>query len=110
MYSNIRGLKGKKTSLIDILHENNPQLFLLTETQLRANTGIKIDGYTFYGRKREGKVGGGVAIFVRNDIRSNTAPHISDRNSEIMWVSVRRKKLPPILIGVYYGKQDSAPQ
>ena len=74
---------------------------------MRTNTDIKINGYTFYGRKREGGIGGGVGIIVRNDILHKTAPHISNRNLEIMWISVRRKNLPPLLIGTYYGKQES---
>ena len=107
MYANIRGLKGKKSSLSEILHENEPHIFLLTETQLRTNTGINFNNYIFFGRKREGKVGGGVGILVRNDIKRNVAPHTTERNLEIQWVSVRRKCLPPLYIGTYYGKQET---
>ena len=107
MYSNIRGMKGKKNSLTEILHDHDPHLYLLTETQLRSNIGMKIDGYSFYSRKREGKVGGGVGILVRNDILNHTAPHISDRNIELMWISLRTKEKCPIMIGVYYGQQES---
>ena len=53
------------------------------------------------------KKGGGVGILVRNDIRNNVAVHISNRNIEIMWVSVRRKNLTPFIAGIYYGKQES---
>ena len=107
MYSNIRGMKGKKNSLTEILHDNDPQIYLLTETQLRSDTGMKIDGYNFYSRKREGKSGGGVGILVRNDIVNKTAPHISDRNIEMMWISLRTKGERPLMIGVYYGQQES---
>ena len=75
MYANIRGIKGKIASLITVLDDIQPHVFLLTETQLRADTGINIPNYTFYGRKREGKVGGGVGILVRNDIKNYTATH-----------------------------------
>ena len=80
MYTNIRGIKGKLTSLRQILLENSPHVFLITETQMRSNTGISINGYTFFTRKREGKTGGGVGILVRNDIRSSIAAHPSARN------------------------------
>ena len=60
MYANVRGLKGKKASLTEILQENKPLQFLVTEIQLRCDTVIKFDGYTFCSRKREGKIGGGV--------------------------------------------------
>ena len=107
MYTNIRGIKSKKNSLIEILHDCDPHLFFLTETQLRSNVGINIEGYKFYGRKREGKNGGGVGILVRNDILNKTAPHISNRNTEMMWVSVHRNRSKPLFLGVYYGQQES---
>ena len=107
MYSNIRGLKGKKTSLLEILHENKPDVFLLTETQARSNINEQIDSYIIFGRKREDKTGGGVAILIHNDLRSNITLHVSDRNIEIMWVSIRRKSCVPFFIGTYYGKQES---
>ena len=87
MYTNIRGLKGKTPSLAAILHEHQPQLFLLTETLLKSDTGLKIKGYTMYSRARKSGAGGGVAILVRNDVLKHVAPHISDRDTEIIWVS-----------------------
>ena len=90
-----------------ILLEHSPHLFLITETQLQSNSGIRFHGYTYYGRVREGKNGGGVAILARNDIRPNISIHQTERNIEIIWVSVRRKNMPPIMIGTYYGKQEA---
>ena len=107
MYTNIRGLKGKKTSLTEVLQGKKPQIFLITETQLRSDTGITIENYVFYGRKRENGIGGGVGVLVRKDICQCVAPHISERKIEMMWLSIRRKHLPPLMVGVYYGKQES---
>ena len=107
MYTNIRGMKGKKNGLTEILHDKDPHIFLLTETQLRSNVGMQIEGYQFFCRKREGKNGGGVGILVKNEIRDKIIPHISDRPIEIMWISVRRGNSLPLFIGVYYGKQES---
>ena len=107
MYANIRGLKGKISSLTEIIHEHDPHIFLLTETQLRSNTGINIKGYTLFSRIRTNAPGGGVAILVKNDILKYVAPHISDRDTELMWVSIRRKQQMPIFVGSYYGKQET---
>ena len=107
MYANIRGMKGKKNSVIEILHDKDPHIFLLTETLLKSNTGMQIDGYKFFGRKREGKSGGGVGILVKNDIADKVIPHISERPIEMMWLSVRRNQIEPLFIAVYYGKQES---
>ena len=69
-------------------------------------TKIQIQGYSFCGRSRiNGK--GGVGILVRNDVMSHVTPHDSQRELELMWISVRRKNQNPLYIGVYYGKQET---
>ena len=107
MYTNIRGLKGKRSSLIEQLNAEQPHLFLLTETLLPTNFDVQIEGYTFFSRPRTGKLGGGVAILARDDICKNLIPHISDRNIEMVWVSYKVKKCSPLFIGCYYGKQET---
>ena len=100
-------LKGKISSLTEIIHEHDPHIFLLTETQLRSNTGLNIKGLTMYSRIRNNGQGGGVAILVKNEILKYVAPHISDKDAELMWVSIRQKQQIPIFVGAYYGKQES---
>ena len=107
MYSNIRGLKGKRSSLIEQLHAEKPNFFLLTETLLTSDLDILIEGYTFFGRSRQERTGGGVGILVRNDTLNYTIPHVTDRDIEIIWVSYKREKHKPTFIGCYYGKQES---
>ena len=106
MYVNIRGIKGKRSSLIETLHSENPHIFLLTETLLPTNKGVNIDGYTFYGRARPNGKGGGTAILVRNDVKHLTTPHVSERDLEIIWIAIKRRE-EPLFIGCYYGKQES---
>ena len=67
---------------------------------LNDMTKIQIQGYSFCGRSRiDGK--GGVGILVRNDVMSHVTPHDSQRELELMWISVRRKNQNPLYIGVY---------
>ena len=70
-------------------------------------SSIKLEGYTFFSKVRENKAGGGVGIFIDNEVKQNIAPHTSPRNLEIIWISVKRKNSRPLFIGVYYGKQES---
>ena len=56
LYANVRGFKSKIKSINQILLEQRPHLFMITETQLRSNTGISLEGYSFYGRKRDIKI------------------------------------------------------
>ena len=74
---------------------------------MRSNVSEKIDGYTLFSRVREDKNGGGVAILVRDDIKSFVTPHIPDRNIELIWVFVHRRNKTPLFIGSYYGKQET---
>ena len=97
MYTNIRGLKGKRSSLIEQLNAEQPHLFLLTETLLPTNFNVQIEGYTFFGRARTGKHGGGVAVLARDDICDSIIPHISDRDIEMIWVSYKVKKMPTLV-------------
>ena len=74
---------------------------------MRSNISDKIDGYTLFSRVREDKNGGGVAILVRDDIKSFVTPHIPDRNIELIWVFVHKRNKRPLFIGSYYGKQET---
>ena len=107
MYANVRGLKSKLSGLKEVLYDHNPHVFLLTETQLKSNVGLSIKGYTIYNKIRSKGPGGGVSILVRNDVTKHVAPHISERDIELVWISVRKKDTNPVFIGSYYGKQES---
>ena len=104
----MRGLKSKMPGTKDLLADIKPTIALFTETHLPDNKGIKIDGYTFFGKAREDKPGGGVGICVANNMKSVVSPHHTHRDLEIVWVSIHRPGQPPIAVGVYYGKQESA--
>ena len=107
MYTNIRGLRHKRPSLIEVLESEKPDLFLITETLLSADTNIEIEGYTFISKARLNQSGGGIGILIANHRKTVLTPHTSDRPIEILWVSLRRKKDKPVFIGCYYGKQES---
>ena len=107
MYANVRGLKGKARSITDVSVELKPDIILLAETHLKHNKGVRINGYTFFGRPRTEGAGGGVGVLVSNNRKGIVAPHTTTREIEMSWVSLRRNKDKPIYIGIYYGKQES---
>ena len=92
---------------MEILGEIKPQLALFTETMLKSQCGLQLDGFTFIGRSREKKSSGGVGILVNDEIKNVITPHETTKDIELIWVSVRRRQQKPIYIGVYYGKQES---
>merc|ERR1712228_531851 len=99
--------KGKRTSLMEHIDTENPHMFLLTETLLPTNCNVAIPGYSFFGRNRQDKKGGGVGVLVRNDVKNMVIPHTSERPVEMIWLSIRRTNNSPLFIGCYYGKQES---
>ena len=107
MYTNARGIRGKKPSLTEITQNLKPHIVTICETQLKSEGGFEIEGYMMFGKTRKQKNGGGVAILIRDDMKRYIAPHISESELEILWVSMRRKLSCPLYIGVYYGKQES---
>lgn len=90
-----------------VLAEVKPDVALMTETHLTEDRGVIVEGYTFFGKSRTKGKGGGVGIFIKSDLKSTMAPHYTQRDLEILWLSVSRKCAKPIYIGVYYGKQET---
>ena len=70
MYANIRGVRGKRAALIEILESEKPEFFLLTETLLPPGMNLQIEKYVFFGKSRIGQKGGGVGILVRNELKT----------------------------------------
>ena len=89
MYANVRGIEGKRCSAIEHFDHKNPDVVLLTETLLPTNMNMDFPGYVFLSRARKKGKGGSVAILVRDELKNTIIPHISERNIEIMWISVR---------------------
>ena len=107
LYANVRGIKSKMPCIKNVFSETKPDIALFTETHLTEDKGVSVEGYTFFGRPRTTGKGGGVGIFVKNDKKTVIAPHYSDRELEIIWVSVSRESETPLYIGAYYGKQET---
>ena len=82
-YANVRGLVGKIASVKEVLSDTDASIVCVTETHLSENKGIIVDGYSFFGKAREGKSGGGVGIFVKNALKQIASPHYSPRDIEI---------------------------
>ena len=107
LYANMRGIRSKVVCLTNTLCEVNADVGLFCETFLTENKGIKMDGYTFFGRARTEGKGGGVGISVRNDRKALFSPHYTERPLELIWVSVALPNEKPLYVGVYYGLQES---
>lgn len=100
---NINGLSNKIHDIYYILTSEHIHVLALSETHLdprTENTELYIRGYRLYRRDRDSQ-GGGVALYVQNQIPSYKRDDLSLLEIEIIWVEIQ---LPgkPILVGSCY--------
>ena len=72
MQINSRGLMNKIDHLRDIINYSYPDIILLCETWLNARTTelVEINGYKLVSKHRVDRIGGGVAILLKRELRS----------------------------------------
>ena len=109
LHYNVRGLIGKQHDLSRLLHglgyKGGIPIVTLNETWLRSNTIdlVKIPGYKFMGKCREGRKGGGVGFLIRTDlvVRERQDLHVTSRNFEHMTIELKTDKDTILLVSLY---------
>ncbi len=116
---NVHGLKpntipSKVPYIADRLLESNQLFMAITETWLKdhKDAELHIDGYTLFraDRKRKkssrrGRLSGGVAAYVRDDIASSMETHISFSNGVIEMIGLY-SPVENIFIAIVYRQPD----
>ena len=70
-----------------------PYLFIL-QTLLLSNGLISINGHKIFRKDRSVHRGGGICVFISDDISAKRRPDIEDPNFECLWFSLRPTRLP----------------
>jgi hypothetical protein len=65
---NANGVKNKRGELINFIYNHKLDVVLVNETKLTATDRLKIRNYTCLRKDRLHAAGGGVAIFIKNDV------------------------------------------
>ena len=97
LLSNVNRLSNKLDDLCIMCDNLSPSVVALTETWLSRNIAddaIAIRNYKIYRRDRRGQQGGGVMIYVHNDIKSVQLTDYLNEMFEILFVSLRPTLLP----------------
>jgi exonuclease III len=101
---NVNGILSKLPFIKILLHQTKLDIFSICETKINdtiTDNDIKIDGYVCY-RKDRNRNGGGVLLYVNENLDSRPLKHLQTENIESIWVKVCLKKSKPIyLCGVY---------
>ena len=68
MYTNEHSMGNKQEELEDMMKQENYDVVALTETwwDVSHDWSVPIDGYKLFRRDRQGRRGGGVALYVRD--------------------------------------------
>ena len=97
---NARGLQTNLLEFQNFIDKKKPQIICVTETFLKPGTQFKMKGYVVYRSDRAQGRGGGLAIFIKNNLPSveNTVPHFPGGYMEALSV---RCKLDKGWINIY---------
>ena len=106
LLSNIRGVKSKKESLLEVLKDVNPDICILNETGLRGKNKLKIQGYITFSRNRVEKAMGGISTSVKDNI-ANCAVNVGQGAGDDEFIIVRLEQFTPAICLInYYGEQE----
>ena len=91
-----------------ILFDTKPDIAAFVETNLKIQEKIAASGYTWVGKNRQHKEGGGVGCFIKNTIKNYcTVEPDNNRTTEILSIQLKLKRQENFFVGVLYGKQES---
>nr|GFB50161.1 hypothetical protein [Tanacetum cinerariifolium] len=112
-YANARSLRAKMGELECLVARENIDIVGITETWWNAENqwDTVIPGYKLYRRDREGRVGGGVAIYVKEGLESTRVEleGESDSSVESLWIRLLGSK-SNVIVGACYRPPDQKPE
>ena len=104
IHLNVHSLLPKISELRIIANKTSAAVITLTETwigNLVTNSEISIDGYTVF-RKDRNRHGGGVCLYIKNNIAFNQRDDLNNDNIETLFVDILLPRSKPIVVGVCY--------
>ena len=111
---NIRSLKNRDhlSRFRLLVQQIKHEIITISETWLNStvsNADIELEGYKILRLDRLGKVGGGVCMYYRNDLKVSYLKELSSISSfgfHQLWVKIQHRKLRSIIVCVVYRPPD----
>ena len=115
LHYNVRGLIGKQHNLSRLLHslgyKGGIPIVMLNETWLRSSTInlVRVPGYKFLGKCREGRKGGGVGFLIRTNfmVRECQDLQVTSQDFEHMIIELKTDKDTILLVSLYHPPNTS---
>ena len=102
VYTNARSMGNKQEELEAIVQQANYDLVAITETWRDHDWSAAMDGYKLFRKDRQGRRGGGVALYVKERFEV-TELMTGENKVESLWVKIRgRADKADILVGICY--------
>ena len=106
-YCNSRSVRNKIDLLRGLASVERPAVIAITETWIDTKerdfkSEFEIEGYNIFQKDRNGRAGGGVAIYVENSLNCFTSRTVeTGANSETLWVEIVKGR-ERLLLGCVY--------
>ena len=104
MVANARSLKNKILDFQTSVYAGDFDIVAITETWLNDSILDHVllhTGYTIYRKDRDGRMGGGVLLAIRNNIKTFRRYDLETK-CELLWNEIHTNHGQKMLIGVYY--------
>jgi len=111
LHQNIRGLQGNFDEIKSILLRNKIDVFGFSEifvNKITPDSVFSVPGFTFIRADRKSGTGGGVGLYIRNDIDHTRRTDYESDDYESIWLEIKPKKTKPIIFGIVYRPPDSS--
>ena len=109
IHQNIRGLFGKRDAL-QTLFTNEKFVLTLSETHISSTNSdlFKMPGFQFIHKDRNNREGGGVAMYLSDDLKWKRRTDLEKEEIECIWVEIDIYKGKNFLVGCIYRPPDSS--
>lgn len=104
VHINIRSMVNKMADLISLANKTRASVIAVSETWLDTSVTdgeIRINGYNVV-RKDRGCKGGGVCLYIKDNLPFNCRTDLDQEGLEGVWVDIFLPKTKPITVGVVY--------
>lgn len=106
---NCQGVTSKAAELTDLVGIHKPDIIVLTETWLKKESSLNLHGYKGIHVNRPVQCArgeGGVAIYTKASLVARECAQSANPN--LAWTKVHLRGRKPLLVGGFYGPQESA--
>lgn len=108
IHINARSIRHKMTDLKIIAEKSKAGIIAISESWFDSSitdAEVSMPGYNLE-RKDRNTHGGGVCMYIREDLSYNPRSDLDHENLEAIWIDLLLKKTKPILIGCVYRPPD----